>query len=82
MKWIVVIFVNWLPETGQWKMFDYRDRHFSSQTACELFVQENKQFFIDEANQAYQRNSKDCVIRCPTLEKLRANIEDEIHQMA
>ena len=82
MKWIIVVFVNFLPDTQQWEMFDYRDRHFSSQTACELYVMENKQFFIDEANKAFQRNSKDCVILCPSLEKFKRNMTDKIHQKA
>ena len=77
MKWIIVVFVNFLPETGQWEMFDYRDNHFSSGVACEMFVEENKQFFIDEANKAYQRNSEDYMIRCPNLIDFNAFLEDE-----
>ena len=82
MKWIAVVFVNFLPETGQWEMLDYRDRHFSSQTACELYVMEHKQFFIDEANKVFQRNSKDYVIKCPDLEMFKRNMTDKIHQKA
>ena len=74
MKWIIVVFVNFLPETGQWDMFDYRGATFSSKAACEQFIQENKQFFIDEANEAYFRNDKDYFIGCPTLDKFYANI--------
>ena len=79
MKWIIVVFVNFLPETGQWDMFDYRDNHFSSKAACEEFIKDNKQFFIDDANQAYFRNDKDYVIGCPTLKKFLANVEIEYH---
>ena len=39
-----------------------------------MFIQENKQFFIDEANEAYFRNDKDYFIGCPTLDKFYANI--------
>ena len=77
MKLIVVVLVSFLPETGQCEMFNYRDLHFSSQTACELFVMDNKQFLADEANRAYLRNSKDYMIRCPRLDKFEANVADE-----
>lgn len=74
MKWIVLVFVNFLPETGQWEMFDYRHDHFSSKAGCEEFIKDNRQDFIDEANRAYFRNDKDYIIGCPTLEKFTANI--------
>ena len=74
--------MNFLCETGQWEMFDYRDVHFSPQTACEFFVMDNKQFVIDEANRAYPRNIKGYVIRCPRLDKFEANVADEETQNA
>lgn len=77
MKWIIVVFVNFLPETGQWEMFDYRDEPFSSKVACELFIEDNKQFFINQTNEAYQRNDIDYFIGCPTLEQFIDNIEVE-----
>jgi len=82
MKWIIVVFVNFLPETGQWEMYDYREQHFSSPVACEMFVMENKQFFIDDANRAYHRNSKDYVIKCPNLEDFNGFVADEEPQLA
>jgi len=77
MKWIIVVFVNFLPETGQWDMYDYRDVTFPSKVACELFIEDNKQFFINQANEAYQRNDVDYYIGCPTLEQFINNIEYE-----
>ena len=74
MKWIIVVFVNFLPETGQWEMFDYRHDHFSSKAGCEEFIKDNRQDFIDDANRAYFRNDKDYIIGCPTLDKFNANI--------
>ena len=62
MKWIIVIFVNFLPVTAQWEMYDYSDNPFDSEVACLQFVVQNKQFLIDEANRAYRRNDKDYVI--------------------
>jgi len=82
MKWIVVVFVNFLPETQQWEMYDYREQHFSSPVACEMYVMENKHFFIDEANKAYHRNSKDYVIKCSNLEDFNGFLADGIHQKA
>ncbi len=80
MKWIIVVFVNFLPVSDQWEMFDYRDEPFSSKVACEQFIEENKQFFIDDANRAYFRNDVDYFIGCPTLEQFIDNVEiDEIH---
>ena len=79
MKWIIVIFVNFLPVTGQWEMLDYRYDLFQSEASCLNYVKENKQFFINEANKAYRRNDKDYVIGCPTLDKFNDNVmPDEI----
>ena len=77
MKWIIVVFVNFLPETGQWDMYDYRDVTFPSKVACELFIEDNKQFFINQTNAAYHRNDFDYFIGCPTLEQFIDSIEVE-----
>jgi hypothetical protein len=77
MKWIIVIFVNFLPVTGQWEMYDYSANPFDSEVACLKFVVNNKQFLIDEANRAYRRNDKDYVIGCPTLDKFNDNVMPE-----
>ena len=74
MKWIVVVFVNFLPEIGQWELYDYRKEAFSSKAACEEFITTNRQEFINEANMAYQRNDDDYLIACPRLDKFNANI--------
>ena len=77
MKWIIVIFVNFLPATGQWEMYDYSDNPFDSEVSCLQFVVQNKQFLIDEANTAYRRNDKDYEIGCPTLEMFNDNVMPE-----
>ena len=77
MKWIVAVFVNFLHENGQGEMWGQRDNHFTSGVAWEFFVEETRRFFIDETNEVYQRNDKDFMIRCPTLEKFETSIADE-----
>ena len=69
MKWIVVVLVNWLPETNQWQMYDYSKDPFPTEASCKSVVERNRDFFVKEANASYKRNDDDyeiaTYILCP-----------------
>jgi len=68
MKWMMVILVNFLPNTGQWEMQDYRNYPFSSKEECLTYMNKNRQHLIWDTNKAYGRSSNDYDMACVTME--------------
>jgi len=68
MKWMIVVLVNFLPNTGQVEMQDYRNYPFSSKEECLTYVNKNRQHLINDTNKAYGRYNSDYDMTCITME--------------
>jgi len=68
MEWIIVVVVNFIPTTGEFELQDYRLNPFVSAEKCISYIDNNRQFFIDDTNRSFGRYDKDYKIGCITLE--------------
>lgn len=67
MKWMIVVLVNFLPNTGQWEMQDYRNYPFSSKEECVTYLDNNRHLIISDTNKAYGKYSDDYRMACITM---------------